>query len=317
MEGLGDRPFRKSLSLIGGFDESCIEFLRVPCNAHVPSLAKRYNPHDTFPIPQAAQIMGSDPELMAAMTREMVRRGAHRVELNCGCPSNTVTGRGAGSSLLKDPHHLYKVASAMVRSVPVPVTVKMRSGFRDTTLFEENLKAAEQSGIAFLTLHPRTKDDGYTPPARWDLIARAKELLKIPVVGNGDITCPATAKRMIDETNCDALMIGRGAVINPWIFWEIKASYTSEKYERRPEQLGTFLDRFVMELAQSTPLRTKINKLKQLSNYLLRSAPHLLAKREALLKGSYESPDHFVAALILAINGDRIEGSANQLQLGS
>ena len=131
--------------------------------------------------------MGSEPELMAEMAQELERMGAPRIDLNCGCPSNTVTGKGAGSSLLKEPPLLHEIAKAMVQAVSIPVTVKMRSGFDDISLFKENLLAAQESGIRFLTLHPRTKVDGYGPPARWDLIAEAKSILKIPVVGNGDI----------------------------------------------------------------------------------------------------------------------------------
>lgn len=187
MEGVADRAFRIAMSKVGGFDQACTEFIRVPRNAHVASLARVYDPDELGQVPIAAQIMGGEPHLMAEMVLELNRRGAKRIDLNCGCPSNTVTGKGAGSSLLKDPNHLYDVARAMVKASLVPVTAKLRSGFEDTSLFKENLLAAQESGIAFLTLHPRTKVDGYKPPARWDLIAQAKELLQIPVVGNGDI----------------------------------------------------------------------------------------------------------------------------------
>jgi len=144
MEGLGDLTFRRAMATIGGFDQACTEFLRVPMNAHIPSLAKRYNPKDTYPIPQAAQLMGSDPILMAEMAKAVAERGAPRIDLNCGCPSNTVTGRGAGSSLLKDPNHLHKVAKAMVDAVNIPVTAKLRSGFEDISLFKENIIAAQE-----------------------------------------------------------------------------------------------------------------------------------------------------------------------------
>ena len=184
MEGVGDRPFRKTLASIGGFDWACTEFIRVSTTPHIPSLLKHYEPDDTAPILQAAQIMGSIPEFMAEMAVGLAAKGAPRIDLNCGCPSNTVTGKGAGSSLLKTPELLHKIAKSMVDAVSVPVTAKLRAGFSDTSLFRENLLAAEEAGIAFLTLHPRTKEDGYGPPARWDLIREAKQLLKIPVIGN-------------------------------------------------------------------------------------------------------------------------------------
>src|SRR3990167_9061140 len=107
MEGVGDLSFRKAIASIGGFDEAVRDFLRVPANAHVKSLSKVYFASELAPIPLAAQIMGSDPDLMAAMAQELVLRGAPRIDVNCGCPSHTVTGRGAGSSLLKDPKLLH------------------------------------------------------------------------------------------------------------------------------------------------------------------------------------------------------------------
>src|ERR1700730_14338231 len=140
MEGVGDRAFRQAMASIGGFDEGVTEFLRVPANAHIQSLAKPYQADELAPIPLAAQIMGSDPELMAAMARELERKGALRIDLNCGCPSNIVTGRGAGSSILKNPKDLYEVAHALVKAVSVPVTVKMRSGFDNISLFKENVQ---------------------------------------------------------------------------------------------------------------------------------------------------------------------------------
>ncbi|MGH2638436.1 MAG: tRNA dihydrouridine synthase, partial [Rhabdochlamydiaceae bacterium] len=182
MEGLGDRPFRKAMASIGGFDEAVTEFIRVPRNAHIPSLATIYDAAELSPLPLAAQIMGAEAELVAEMGRELVQRGARRIDLNCGCPSNTVVGKGAGSSLLKEPSLLHDIAKALVKATDVPVTIKMRSGFEDTSLLKENLLAAQESGIRFLTLHPRTKVDGYGPPAQWNLIAFAKSILKIPVV---------------------------------------------------------------------------------------------------------------------------------------
>lgn len=128
MEGVGDSCFRKAIATIGGFDEAVRDFLRVPTNAHVKSLSKVYYAHELDPIPLTAQIMGSDTDLMASMAQELVLRGTSRIDVNCGCPSNTVTGRGAGSSLLKDPHTLYEVAKSVVQAVSIPVTVKMRSG---------------------------------------------------------------------------------------------------------------------------------------------------------------------------------------------
>lgn len=294
MEGVGDRCFRKAMAAVGGFDEAVTDFLRVPSNAHVKSLASQYQAEETTPIPLAAQIMGSDPILLAAMAQELEKRGAQRIDLNCGCPSNTVTGRGAGSSLLKDPNFLHENAKAIVKAVSIPVTTKMRSGYEDTQLFKENLLAAQESGIAYLTLHPRTKVDGYGPPAKWDLIAEAKALLKIPVVGNGDILNVADALRMLSHTKCDALMIGRGSIINPYIFHQIRNHFSGKNSEYSRQDLSYFINAYLRNIPDDMSPRTKINKLKQLMGFLFKSSTEMLGRRQTMLSSTYTDFDSFL-----------------------
>lgn len=293
MEGVGDRCFRKAMASVGGFDEGVRDFLRVPANAHIKSLACQYESDEILPIPLASQLMGSDPDLMAEMARQMELRGSHRVDLNCGCPSNTVTGKGAGSSLLKDPDNLFKIAKAMVKAVSIPVTAKLRSGFNDISLFRENLFAAQESGIKFLTLHPRTKVEGYGPSAKWELIAEAKSLLKIPVVGNGDILTVDDALRMLKLTKCDALMIGRGSVINPFIFHQIKAHYAGNFYEGQWSNLQRYLEVYLAELPVEMPERGKISKMKQLMGFLFKANPLLLSKRQNVLTNQTQDISSF------------------------
>ena len=298
MEGVGDRSFRKAMASIGGFDEAVRDFLRVPRNAHVESLARGYSADELSPIPLAAQLMGSEPDLMAAMAKEMEKRGAPRIDLNCGCPSNTVTGKGAGSSLLREPEFLNAVARSIVQAVSIPVTLKMRSGFDDTSLFKENLFAAQESGICYLTLHPRTKADGYGPPARWDLIAEAKSLLKIPIVGNGDILNVEDALRMLKTTNCDALMIGRGSIINPFIFHQIKAHYAGRPYVPQWDDLIKYLNVYRTEMSEDVPDKVKVNKLKQLLGFFFKGSPQLLEMRQTILTSQYQDPDSLMAFAI-------------------
>lgn len=294
MEGVGDRCFRKAMASVGGFDEGVTDFLRVPTNAHVKSLACQYQANEITPIPLAAQIMGSDPDLLAAMAQEIEKRGAPRIDLNCGCPSNTVTGRGAGSTLLKDPAFLHENAKAIVKAVSIPVTIKMRSGFEDISLFKENLLAAQESGISYLTLHPRTKVEGYGPPANWDLIAEAKQLLKIPVVGNGDILNVADALRMLAHTRCDALMIGRGSVINPYIFHQLRGHFAGNSYHYTPEDLSRYINIYLSYIPCDMPVKTKINKLKQLMSFLFKGSQQLLNKRESILTTTCTDLDSFL-----------------------
>lgn len=291
MEGVGDSCFRKAIASIGGFDEAVRDFLRVPTNAHVKSLSKVYCPDELSSIPLAAQIMGSDPVLMGAMAQELVLRGAPRIDVNCGCPSNTVTGRGAGSSLLKDPGILYQVVKAVVHAVSIPVTIKMRSGYEDISLFKENLFSAQESGVRYITLHPRTKVDGYGPPARWDLIAEAKSLLKIPVVGNGDILNVEDALNMLRTTGCDGLMIGRGSVINPFIFHQIRAHFAKDQCIPEWEKLVEYFDVYLKSMSSDTSMKLRVNKLKQLFGFLFKGNSRLLEHRQQILTSLHPDAD--------------------------
>ena len=225
------------------------------------------------------------------MAHTLMLRGAPRIDVNCGCPSHTVTGRGAGSSLLKDPNILFQVAKSVVQSVQIPVTVKMRSGYADISLFKENLLAAQESGVRYITLHPRTKVDSYGPPARWDLIAEAKALLKIPVVGNGDILTVENALTMLKATKCDALMIGRGSLINPFIFRQIRAHFSKEPYTPQEEDLMGYFRVYLSSMAPEAPMKLRVNKLKQLLGFFFKSTPRLLAQRQQMLSSQHSHPD--------------------------
>lgn len=298
MEGLGDGFFRRALATIGGFDEACTEFLRVPKNAHCVSLAKRYLSRETFPIPQAAQIMGYDLELCAEMAQELVKRGAPRIDLNCGCPSNTVTGRGAGSSLLKDPEHLHLLLKSLVKSVSVPVTAKLRAGFSDTSLFKENLLAAQEAGIAYLTLHPRTKVEGYALPSHWERLTEAKQILRIPLVGSGDICSVEQALQMLEQTKVDGLMIGRGAVMDPWIFHKIKAHFSQTLPPGTWEETEQYVRVFAQEIRDAMKPRSQINKLKQLVRFLYKGL-HIDPK--TILTSKETDPSLFLEDLLMNV----------------
>jgi tRNA-dihydrouridine synthase C len=197
MENLADAPVRIALAAAaGGFDEAVTEFIRIPAVAQRPAAAVKgatrgYNAHELSQwgggggTPLAAQLMGSCPELLAMAARRLaVDLGAPRIDLNLGCPANSVTGNGAGSTLLKTPERIEKLVASMVAAVEgaAPVTVKLRAGFDDASLLDNNLLAAQAGGAAFVALHPRTKRQAYAGAADWRLIARAKEVLDIPVV---------------------------------------------------------------------------------------------------------------------------------------
>ena len=168
--------------------------------------------------PAGIQIFGSNPEVMGRAAALCGEHTADLLDLNCGCSVKKVLKAGAGAELLGDPENLYRIVRVCAGSSRYPVSVKMRLGLgEDSINVVENALAAQEAGAMLVTVHPRTACDGYRGAARWEYIARVKERLAIPVCGNGDIMAPGDAVRMILETGCDAVMIGRGAIGNPWL----------------------------------------------------------------------------------------------------
>ncbi len=178
---------------------------------------------DTLKIPVAVQLFGSNPASMARAAKIVI--DLYRVpiiDINMGCPVPKVANRAnAGSALLKDPEKVYELISTVVKNVSVPVTIKIRSGWDASHINAvEIAKMAEKAGASAICIHPRTRSQGYTGKADWDIIKEVKKAVSIPVIGSGDVTSPLLAKEMLLKTNCDAVMIGRAALGNPWIFKE-------------------------------------------------------------------------------------------------
>lgn len=173
--------------------------------------------------PIAQQIFGSDKESFV-MAAKYIYENMHPdiIDINMGCPVPKVALRAqAGSALLKNPDKVYEIVEAVVQSVPIPVTVKIRSGWDSNNINAvEIAKICEKAGASAITVHPRTRSQEYSGKADWSIIKKVKENVSIPVIGNGDILTCFDAKRMIDETNCDAVMIGRGVLGNPWLIKE-------------------------------------------------------------------------------------------------
>jgi tRNA-dihydrouridine synthase C len=159
-------------------------------------------------------------------------------------------------------------------------------------------------------LHPRTKVEGYTPPAHWDLIAEAKALLSIPVVGNGDILTVEHALKMLKETRCDALMIGRGSVINPFIFHQIKAHFAGKTFHCTWDLLKGYLQAYVGDFSTDTSERGKMNKMKQLLSFLYKGHPRLVEKRQEMLTGAYSSLEAFIRGVFPHIEAAWSQASA-------
>ena len=169
--------------------------------------------------PLGAQIFGADPQIMAEAARIVADSGFDLIDINMGCPVKKVIKAGAGAILMKNPDLIARIVEAVKKAVKIPVTLKIRSGWTHSSINAVQIaKIAEACGADAITVHARTADQGYSGQADWKIIAEVKKAVKIQVIGNGDIRQPQDAVRMLKETSCDAVMVGRGSLGNPWIF---------------------------------------------------------------------------------------------------
>jgi len=217
--------------------------------------------------PMSIQIFGSEPEFMAEAAR-MLQDGSYKgcrstaapvaIDINMGCPVRKITGNGDGSALMKDPTLAGRIAEAVVKSVDIPVTVKIRAGWdADSINAVEVAKILEGVGVSAICVHARTREQLYSPGIDISVIADVKRAVKIPVIGNGDIFCATDAIRMFEETECDGIMIGRGAMGNPWLFGEIisaldKTNYVAPSTGERIDTAIAQLDAMILEYGERT-----------------------------------------------------------------
>jgi len=221
MAGVTDRPFRQLCKEMGAGYAVSEMAASNPRLWATDKSTRRIN-HDGEMEPKAVQIAGADPQLLAEAARFNVGRGAQIIDINMGCPVKKVCNRWCGSALLRDEPLVAELLQAVVSAVDVPVTLKFRTGWdRDHKNALTIARIAEDSGIAMLTLHGRTRADGYKGDAEYDTIAAVKAAVRIPVVANGDIDSPQKAAYVLRYTGADAVMIGRAAQGRPWIFREI------------------------------------------------------------------------------------------------
>lgn len=218
MDEITDQPFRR-LARRFGADLVVTEFVSAEGIVHSAekSLRKIELAPDEHPV--GIQIFGSRVASVVTAALHAASAGPDLIDINFGCPARKVAGKGGGAGLLRDPELLEEMARAVVRAVRLPVTAKMRIGWDEGSInVLEIARRLEGAGIAALCIHARTRSQSYGQPADWSWIARVKEAVTIPVIGNGDVREPADAARMFRETGCDGVMIGRAALGNPWIF---------------------------------------------------------------------------------------------------
>lgn len=233
LAGVTDRAFRL-LCREQGASIAVTEMVSARGLAAGSEQSSEYLDFDEDEHPIAVQIFGSEPDVMAEGARVIAERRPDMIDINCGCPVKKIVNRNAGAALMKNPAHLANVIEAMVQAVDIPVTLKIRSGWDENENASEVARAAEDAGAAAIAVHARSRSDRFSGQADWDVISRVKSSVSIPVVGNGDVRDAEAAQRMVSETGCDLVMIGRWAIGNPWIFRQIESYLADGVRVREP-----------------------------------------------------------------------------------
>ena len=267
MAGVTDYSFRRLLKKRGGVGMTVSEFISVEGMTRNSPQSIRMMRFREFERPFAVQIFGSNIERMA-MAAEMAEDiGADIIDVNCGCPAPKVVKKGGGSGLLKELPLLGQILTEIKKSISIPLTLKLRAGFSDNEInCVEVAKMAEQCGVEHIALHGRTREQRYKGLADWELVGQIKEAVSIPVSGNGDVTTVENALQRFEETNCDGILIGRGAMQNPWLFRQIEDALEGrEPYEPTLKDKQDVLLEFFELLSEDMPEKAALGKMKQLA----------------------------------------------------
>jgi tRNA-dihydrouridine synthase B len=291
MAGVTDTVFRRFIRNLGGCGLIMTEFTSADGVLRAKDKkAKRYLHFYEDEHPISAQLFGSNPQVMADAARMVEDLGFDLVDLNLGCPAKKVVKCNGGSGLLRDLPAIREIFEATRAAVKIPFTVKFRAGWNDENIIcVELAKMAEDCGLNAVALHARTREQGYSGPARWEWIAEIRDSVKIPVIGNGDIRTPQDACAMVEQTGCDAVMIGRMAPSNPWIFRQIE-QYVTHVGADAPYDQPTEADRYDMihtyfRMLIEEELPDAQGKMKQFASWFTHGVPGGAALRKAI----YES----------------------------
>ena len=287
MEAVSDYPFRMICKEIGGVDVVYSEF--ISSEALIRDADRAFKKMTIKPQehPIGIQIYGNRVEAMVRAAQLAEEKGPDFIDINLGCPVKKVALKGAGAGLLKDVPQMVAISKAVARAVEVPVTAKTRLGWdADSIEIVDVARRLEEVGIEAIAIHGRTRAQGYKGRADWEWIARVKEALSIPVIGNGDVTEPQHAKEMFDQTGCDAVMIGRGAIHNPWLFRAAKIYLRTGKIPQPPtlaERIDTLKKHYRFNLESKGERVGVIEMRKHLSGYL-KGLPHISKFRLSLMQ---------------------------------
>ncbi|MFN0170537.1 MAG: tRNA dihydrouridine synthase DusB [Bryobacteraceae bacterium] len=307
MAGVTDTVFRRFIRNIGGCGLLMTEFTSSHGVAAIvrktkPTRTMKYLHFEPEERPISAQLFGADPAVMADAARVCQDIGFDIVDINFGCPVNKVVKCNGGSGLLRDLPLVEQILTQVRAAISIPFTCKFRAGWNESELvFVPMARLAQDCGLQAVALHPRTREQGYAGKADWSRIAEAKAAVRIPVIGNGDVVTPEDAIRMARETLCDAVMIGRAASYNPWIFRQIQQYLATGQYEEPADADRHRIMRKYYAMLLDHNEKDMVGKMKQFASYFthgvrggarLRGEIYHLSDGNAIL----DAVDHFFAA---------------------
>ena len=284
LAGIGNLPFRLLCRRFGAA-LVCTEMMSCPGLVRRQPQTVKMLATDPREKPVSFQLFGADPEVMAEASLRLAEAGADVVDLNFGCPVPKVVRHGGGAALLREPDRLEAIVAACSRRCPRPVTVKIRAGWDEQGVNAEDIaRRAEAAGAAALTVHARTRSQQFAGRAQWEIIARVVKSVRLPVIGNGDVATGADARRLLDETGCAAVMIGRGALGRPWVFQHVHHYLATGETLPEPDlpERVRLMEEHHQGLKALKGERTARLEMRKHGSWYLRGLPHHAESRRRL-----------------------------------